>query len=207
MTAGPGDGAAAAAEGRRRVTPADRDHVTDVLKVAFVQDRLSMDEFDVRIGQVLAARTQADLAPVTADLPPGLAGLRPPRRLPRRRMGSAARWGAAGAITPAILAAGYAVTSLRGGDGWMVMALVVAIGYFLFWLSAGTEMLWQWHSMAVPASRMCVRCAHTVASHRTSGSCSVRPGTLNRRRCDCAGYVPPGVKPEPADLDLLPCLP
>ena len=209
MIAGPGDGAVPAAEGRRRVTPADRDYVIDVLKVAFVQDRLSMDEFDARIGQVLDARIQSELAPVTADLPAGLAGARPPARPPRRAFGSAARWAASGLVIPATLAAGYAITSVRGGDGWTVLALVIAIGYFLFWLSAGTEMLWQWHSMAVPASRPCVRCAHTVVSHRTSGSCSVRPGTLNRQRCSCAGYVPPGVmpKPDPADLDLLPCLP
>ena len=60
----------------------DRDHAIDVLKVAFVQGRLSMDEFDARIGPVLTSRTQAELATVTDDIPAGLAGSggRPGRR-------------------------------------------------------------------------------------------------------------------------------
>ena len=64
----------------------DRDHAIDVLKVAFVQGRLSMDEFDARIGQVLTSRTQAELATVTDDIPAGLAGARRPPGAPRRRM-------------------------------------------------------------------------------------------------------------------------
>jgi len=43
-----------------------------VLKAAFVQGRLSKDEFDLRVGQALASRTFADLAVLTADLPAGL---------------------------------------------------------------------------------------------------------------------------------------
>ena len=80
MIAGPGDGNAAAAAGRLRASSADRDHAVDVLKVAFVQGRLSMDEFDARIGQVLTSRTQADLTVVTDDIPAGLPGVRRPRR-------------------------------------------------------------------------------------------------------------------------------
>jgi hypothetical protein len=43
--------------------------VIDVLKAAFVEDRLTRDEFDERVGQVLASRTYRQLAAVTADLP------------------------------------------------------------------------------------------------------------------------------------------
>jgi hypothetical protein len=204
MFAGPGEGNAAATAGRLRASSADRDHAVDVLKVAFVQGRLSMDEFDARIGQVLTSRTQADLAVVTDDIPAGLPGVRRPPRPPRRRMGSGARWGTCGIITPAILAAGFAASSLSGGAGWTAMAVVVALGYFVFWLSAGAELLWQWHSMSVPTAGMCVRCAHTAAAHRTPACCTVRPGVLKRwEHCACTQYVPPGVLPETADLSLL----
>lgn len=208
MTGGLDEGKAAAAAGRLRASSADRDQAIDMLKVAFVQGRLAMDEFDARIGQVLTSRTQAELAVVTADLPAGLAGARRPRKPPRRPMSNAARWGASGGITPAILAAGFAAASLGGGGGWAVMAMVVALGYFIFWLSAGAELLWQWHCMSVPTAGMCVRCAHTAAAHRTPASCTVRPGVLKRwEHCGCTRYVPPGVLPESADLSLLPSFP
>jgi hypothetical protein len=206
MTGGPDEGKAAAAAGRLRASPADRDQAIDTLKVAFVQGRLAMDEFDARIGQVLTAGTRAELAVVTADLPAGLAGARP-RKPSRRPMSNAARWSAAGGITPAILAAGFAAASL-GGGGWAAVAIVVALGYFIFWLSAGAELLWQWHCMSVPTAGMCVRCAHTAAAHRTPASCAVRPGVLKRwEHCGCPRYVPPGVLPESADLSLLPSFP
>ena len=81
-------------------------------------------------------------------------------------------------------------------------------GYFIFWLSAGAELLWQWHCMSVPGNGMCVRCAHTAAAHCKPASCTVRPGALKRwEHCACTRYVPPGVLPEAADLSLLPFFP
>ncbi len=55
--------------GRLLASHADREHVIDVLKDAFVQDRLTKDEFDARVGHAFAGRTRADLALLTADLP------------------------------------------------------------------------------------------------------------------------------------------
>ncbi len=55
--------------GRLRASHADREQVVDVLKAAFVQDRLTKDEFDDRVGHALASRTYADLTALTADLP------------------------------------------------------------------------------------------------------------------------------------------
>lgn len=74
MTPGPADEVAAAAAGRSqlRASHADREYVIDTVKTAFVQGRLTKDELYLRVGQVLAARTYADLAAVTADLPGGL---------------------------------------------------------------------------------------------------------------------------------------
>jgi len=63
----------AAAEGRYhdklRASHAEREQVIDVLKAAFVAGRLTKDELDARVGQVLVSRTYADLAAVTGDLP------------------------------------------------------------------------------------------------------------------------------------------
>ena len=58
---------------------ADREQVIEVLKAAFVQGRLARDEFDLRVGQALVSRTDADLAALTADIPAGLAAARPLR--------------------------------------------------------------------------------------------------------------------------------
>jgi hypothetical protein len=71
MTPAPG-------HGRLRASHADREQVVDVLKTAFVQGRLTQDELDVRVGQALAARTYAELAALTADLPSGPDRATPP---------------------------------------------------------------------------------------------------------------------------------
>jgi hypothetical protein len=65
---------AAGAGGRNhmRAAHADREQVVHMLKTAFVQGRLAKDEFDLRVGQVLASRTYADLGALTADIPTGL---------------------------------------------------------------------------------------------------------------------------------------
>ena len=203
MTAGPGDQKAAAALGRVRVSPAEREQAIGTLKAAFVQGRLTKEEFDARIGQVLTSRTHAELAVVTSDIPAWLAG-GPPPELPRWRVSNAARWGASGFVTPAVLATAFAFGSVHGGGGYEAAALVVAFAYFVFWLSVGTNLLWEWHCASVPAARLCVRCAHTAASHRSAGSCAVRLDPLHvRARCPCAGYLPPGSSPQTTDPDCL----
>ena len=63
--------AGAAGRGCLRASRADREHVIDVLKAAFVQGRLTKDELDLRAGQAFASRTFADLTALTADLPAG----------------------------------------------------------------------------------------------------------------------------------------
>ena len=71
VTAEPEDQMAVAAAGRSRLraSHADREHVIGTLKAAFVDGRVTKDEFDARVGQVFASRTYAELAAVTADLP------------------------------------------------------------------------------------------------------------------------------------------
>jgi DUF1707 SHOCT-like domain len=45
------------------------------LKAAFIQGRLTKDEFDSRVGRAFGSRTYAELAALTADIPAGLTGL------------------------------------------------------------------------------------------------------------------------------------
>src|SRR6516165_1641097 len=68
---------AALGRGHLRACHADREQVIGTLKAAFVQGRLGKAELNARVGQALAARTYADLATLTADLPAGLAAAEP----------------------------------------------------------------------------------------------------------------------------------
>ena len=114
----------------------------------------------------------------------------------RKPMSNAATWATAGLITPAVLSAAFAAASVPGDRGYAVVIVAVACAYFLYWLSAGADLLWEWHSGASVAARPCVRCAHTAAAHPRRATCAVRAGSLDVwERCACAGYVPPGVSP------------
>jgi hypothetical protein len=77
--------AAAARRSRLRASHADREQVIEALKGAFVQDRLTRDEFDARVGQAFVSRTRAELAALVADIPTGLAAAVPPRTPARAR--------------------------------------------------------------------------------------------------------------------------
>ena len=68
MTAGREEGTAGSL-GRLRTSQAEREQAVDVLKAAFIQGRLTKDEFDLRVGQVFASRTYAELGALTADIP------------------------------------------------------------------------------------------------------------------------------------------
>jgi hypothetical protein len=57
------------ARSRLRASHADREQVIGLLKVAFVQGRLTKDEFDGRVDHAFAARTYAELTRLTEDLP------------------------------------------------------------------------------------------------------------------------------------------
>jgi len=53
-----------------RIGDAERDVTTRQLRECFAQGRLTMDEFNDRLGQALAATTQPELDRLTHDLPP-----------------------------------------------------------------------------------------------------------------------------------------
>jgi hypothetical protein len=54
--------------GRLMASDATREKVVDMLKDAFVQDRLTKDEFDARVAYAFTSPTGADLAALTADV-------------------------------------------------------------------------------------------------------------------------------------------
>ena len=132
---------AAAGRGRLRAAHADREQAIDTLKTAFVHGQLTKDELDTRAGQVLAARTYADLAALTADIPPrppAARSARPPAPVRRRPLARAAAKSGACLIVAA--AATWALALLVSEDGhyhgipganpsyeaWAPLALVLA---------------------------------------------------------------------------------
>ena len=132
-----GDQRAAAAGGRDRLraSRADRERVIELLKVAFVQDRLTQDELDTRVGLALASRTYAELATLTADIPAGSAAAPPPVRPARDRARSQRYQGykLAGVVF-AVLSA-YVLAGLESGAenpveglvGWVVSTAFCAV--------------------------------------------------------------------------------
>jgi hypothetical protein len=73
------------AGGDLRASDADRDQVADLLSAAYAEGRLTMEEHEERVGQLMAAKTFDDLIPITRDLvvigtPSPLATPRPSNR-------------------------------------------------------------------------------------------------------------------------------
>jgi DUF1707 SHOCT-like domain len=130
--------------GRLRASHADREQLVRTLKAAFVQGRLTKDELDERVDRAFASRTYADLADLTTDLPPGLAGA---EASPSTRAGGdrpAVPPGRVIAAATTLCAASWAVVpflSPNGGDNATGAAvifggLVVYLGILLVCLSA-----------------------------------------------------------------------
>jgi hypothetical protein len=138
---GPED-SAAARRGQFRAGHTDREQTIDVLKTAFVHGQLTKDELDARAGQALAARTYADLAALTADIPPRPSVARAPRApasVRRRPLARAAATSSACLVVA--VAAAWAFLLSIAGDGdyhgipganpppesWAALALLVAV--------------------------------------------------------------------------------
>lgn len=117
MTTEPED-SAAARSGQFRAGHTDREQTVDMLKTAFVHGQLTKDELDARAGQALAARTYADLAALTADIPPCPPAARlprPPAPVRRRPLARAAT--ASGACLLVATAAAWVFLLSIAGDG------------------------------------------------------------------------------------------
>ncbi|MGW0894622.1 DUF1707 SHOCT-like domain-containing protein [Saccharopolyspora sp. NPDC002578] len=72
-----------------RASDADRERVAELLRAAFDEGRLGLAEYDERVRDAYGAVTQADLVPLTADLPAAApAPVVEPERAPAER----SRW-------------------------------------------------------------------------------------------------------------------
>jgi Domain of unknown function (DUF1707) len=115
---------------------AGREDVIETLKNAFVDGRLTADELNLRVGQALAARAYADLAALTADIPPAPAATgptRPPAPARRRPLArAAARSGACLIIAvPSFWVASY----LDPFGPWR--GVMVAVAVCALWTAVG----------------------------------------------------------------------
>jgi Domain of unknown function (DUF1707) len=82
MAVRPGYELQTAAYGHLRAAQADRERAIDVLKAAFAEGRLDMDEFNGRVSDVHASKSYGELAALTVDLPVGPLGTLPAGRRP-----------------------------------------------------------------------------------------------------------------------------
>ncbi len=142
MTVGPWKetGADAGGHGRMRASHADREQVVEQLKVAFVQGRLDGDELDGRVGQALTARTYADLAALTADIPAERAPRQPVRTTDHRVARAGVRVtlaaGVLGVMAAAVLSGGNHVERLIFAAMLLPLVALMAAGLLMFhsWL-------------------------------------------------------------------------
>lgn len=122
MTMGPGYGLAASGQGGLRASDADRERAAEVLRTGFVEGRLDKDEYDSLLGQVYTAKTRADLAVLTSQLPGGGSALFPAPGMPPARYAAA----------PADRTNGLAVASVVCGVGQLFIPLPTAILAIVF---------------------------------------------------------------------------
>jgi Domain of unknown function (DUF1707) len=143
--------AAAAGSGCLRACHADREQVIGILKAAFVQGMLAKEEFDLRVGQTFAARTYAQLAVITADLPAGLATAKPPHAAWVQGEPRMPRAGRVLAVATAACAATWVVAfslPVSGPDhdssAGTALAVTATFFYVILLLMAGTPILADW---------------------------------------------------------------
>jgi Domain of unknown function (DUF1707) len=116
---------------RLRASHADRDQAIDRLKAAFVHGRLTKDELVTRTARAVSARTYADLASLTADLPaePPVAkpSAQPASARPRRPVHPSIKVGAG--VLVLMMAAWTILAILLGlsGAAFVIAPLIVIV--------------------------------------------------------------------------------
>jgi hypothetical protein len=147
VTAGREDETAGAL-GQIRTSHGDREQAVDVLKAAFVDGRLTKDEFDLRVGRVFASRTYADLDALTADIPDEVTSAQPSPEYARASgrvlsFKTAARVGAVGA-GPSMASAAVVLVQSSGVPAAAGVLLVGLTGLFVAGLLTALLMLVSW---------------------------------------------------------------
>jgi hypothetical protein len=195
---------AAAGRGRLRAGHADREQAIDTLKTAFMHGQLTKDELDARAGQALAARTYADLAALTADIPP-----RPPAARPARPPAPVRRRPLARA------AAQSGVCLIIAATAAWVWALLVADDGHYRGISGANPSYESWAPLALILAFVAVCAAIAIAGSAVATSLEQRrsrrqppprPGGhaqgAERRGGTGHGPVPPGPRTDQAQADL-----
>jgi Domain of unknown function (DUF1707)/Domain of unknown function (DUF4190) len=128
---------------------ADRDRAIGVLKASFVEGRLTKDELELRVGQVLTARLFPDVMALICDLPAGPFGRMPahpatpaPRRTSRLAVAAlvcaaAAPWTIGISAVPAIVLGYLARRRVRrtGERGAREAAVALVVGWLAVLIS------------------------------------------------------------------------
>ena len=130
MVAGPWHPRRAGLAGRGHLlaSDADRERVIDALKSAFVYGLLGRDDLYKRAGQVLAARTYAELTALTADIPTGLIVAQLPTITPGPSRRPVNKKVVAWALCLLILGPAVGAAFLTFYGGFVVMFVLALIG-------------------------------------------------------------------------------
>jgi hypothetical protein len=195
---------AAAGRGHLRAGHADREQAIDRLKTAFAHGQLTKDELDARAGQALAARTYADLAALTADIPPrppAARSARPPAPVRRRPLARAA--------------AKSGVCLIIAATATWVLALLVADDGHYHGIPGANPPYESWAPLALALAAAAVFTAigimgsavvTSLEQRRSRRQLPPRPGghALEAERRDGTGHdpVPPGPRTDQAQADL-----
>jgi putative transcriptional regulator len=116
--------------GGLRASDADREQAIDVLKAAFVRDRLVRAEFEARVGQALASRTYAELAAATGGIPGRLTADQPAGMPARVREQRTQREMSQGELAEALGVSRQTVISIESGRYLPSLPLAFAIARF-----------------------------------------------------------------------------
>ena len=144
-----------------RVSDADRERVCALLREAFAEGRLTTEEFHERTAAALAAKTDADLLPLTADLP--APAMPPPPSVPSRAAVRSPRR-----------------RELRGiWTAWVSMAVLLnAVWLLTVITSSSVEPYWPIWPLGITGALAVVR---TLKLHASDDDAQVRPRALEGR--------------------------
>jgi hypothetical protein len=117
-----------------RIGDAERDVTTRQLRECFAQGRLTIDEFNDRLGKALSATTQPELDRLTGDLPPAMPS---PAPLPHT---AGYRGDPRYADNPQRQYGGWQEQDASAGCGPRVRSrlMMVLVGLFALWLLLST---------------------------------------------------------------------